>query len=49
MSWKMVEYIHWSKPYLLLLATCGELLSWMLEIWMKNHVVIDGNCNFVNL
>jgi hypothetical protein len=29
------EFIYWPKPYLLLLATCDEMLSWMIEIWMK--------------
>ena len=29
------EFIHWPKPYLLLSATCDEILSWMIEIWMK--------------
>jgi hypothetical protein len=23
------------KPYLLLLATCDEILSWIIEIWIK--------------
>ena len=32
---------------LLLLATCDETLSWMIEIWMKNHLVSDSNCNVV--
>ena len=26
-----------------------ELLSWMIEICMENHLVSDGTCNFVNL
>jgi hypothetical protein len=33
------EFIHWPKPYLLLSATCDELLSWMIEIWINNHLV----------
>ena len=45
----MDEYIHWSKPYLLLSATFDELLPWVIENWMKNHVVRDNNCNTVNL
>ena len=24
-------------PYLLLLATCDDILLWMIEVWMKNH------------
>ena len=45
----MDEFIHWPKPYLLLSATCDEILSWVIEVWMKNHLVSDGNCNTVNL
>ena len=39
MSWIMDEFIHWSKPYLLLSTTCDEMLSWAIGIWMKNHSV----------
>jgi hypothetical protein len=45
----MDEFIHWLKPYLILLATCDEILSWMIEIWMKIHLVGDNNCNIVYL
>ena len=45
----MDEFIHRPKPYLLLSATRDEILSWMIEMWMKNHLVSDGNCNTVNL
>ena len=45
----MDEFIHWQKPNLLLRATCDELLSWMIENWMKNHLVKDSDCNNVNL
>ena len=45
----MDEFIHWPKPYLLLSATCDEILSWMIEIWMENNLVSDSNCNTVNL
>ena len=46
--------IHWRKPILLfssllLSATCGEVLSRMTEICMKNQSVSDCNCNTVNL
>ena len=41
----MDEFIHWPKPYLHLSATCDEILSWMIEIWTKNHFVSDNNCN----
>ena len=44
----MDEFIHWLKPYLLLSATCDEMLSWVIEIGMKNHLVSDSNCNTVN-
>jgi hypothetical protein len=37
------------KPYLRLLATCDEMLLWMIEIWMENHLVSDSNCNTINL
>ena len=30
-SWMMDEFICWPKPYLLLSATCFEILSWMIE------------------
>ena len=33
----------------LLLATCDEILSWMIEIWMKNVLVSGSNCNIVIL
>ena len=45
----MDEFIHWPKPYPLLSATSDEMLSWMIEMWMKNHLVSDSNCNTVNL
>ena len=38
----MDECIHWPKPYLLSSATCDEILSWMIEIWMKSHLVGDS-------
>ena len=28
---------------------CIEVLSWMIEIWMNDHLVSDDNCNIVNL
>ena len=45
----MDEFIHSSQPYLLLLAICDEILSRMIEIWKKNHLVSDSFCNTVNL
>ena len=35
------------KSYLLLLATYDEILSWLIEIWMKNCLVSSSNykCN----
>ena len=32
-----------------LVETCDEILSWVIEIWMKNHLVSDSNCYTVNL
>ena len=49
LSWMIDEFIHWPNPYLLLSATCDNILSWMIEIWMKNHLVGDNNCNTVNI
>ena len=43
------EFIHWPKPYLLLSATCDEILSGMIDIWMRNHLVSESNCSTVNL
>ena len=43
------EFIHWSKPYPFLSATCDKILSWMIEIWMKNHLVCYNTYNTVNL
>ena len=43
----MDEFIHWPKPYLLLAATCDEILSWMIEIWMTNPLVSDSACNTI--
>ena len=33
--WMMDEFIDWPKPYLLLAATYGEILTWMIEMWMR--------------
>ena len=43
----MDEFIHCPKPYLLLSATCDEILSWVFDIWMKNHLASDSICNAV--
>ena len=44
------EFIHWPKPYLLLLATWDEIISWMIDILMKNHLISGSfKCNIVNL
>ena len=45
----MDEFIHWPQPYLLLLATSDEILSWMIENWMKILLVSDSIRNTVNL
>ena len=44
----MDEFIMWPKPYLPL-STTYEIMSWMVEIWMKNHFVGDNNCNIINV
>ena len=44
----MDEFIHFPKPYLLLLAACDEILSWMIEVWIKISFVSDHNYNTVN-
>ena len=43
----MDEFIHWPKSYVLLSSTCDAILSWMNEVWTKNHVASDSNCNTV--
>ena len=48
-TWMMDEFIHRPYPYLLLSATCVEMLPWMIEIWMKTNLVSDSNCNTVDL
>ena len=47
--WMMNEFVHWPKPYLLLSATCDEMLSWMIEVWMELHLLTYHDCNTVNL
>ena len=37
------------ESYFLLSATCDEILSWVIGIWMKSRLVSVGNCNTVNL
>ena len=44
----MDKFAHWPKPDLLLLVTCVEILSWINEVWMENHLVSDDYCNIVN-
>jgi hypothetical protein len=41
----MDEFIDWPTPYFQSLATCDELLVWMIEIRMENHLVSDNTCN----
>ena len=43
----MDEFMRWPKPYLFLLATCDWKLSWVIEIWMKNHLESESNYNSV--
>ena len=46
----MDEFVHWplAKTCIFLFTTCDEILSWMIENWMKHHLVCDNNCNIVN-
>ena len=32
-----------------ILNVCNEILSRMVELWMKNHLVSDKNCNIERL
>ena len=45
----MEEFIQWLKCYLLLSATCDEILSWMIDFWMKISLEHDNNCNTIVL
>ena len=45
----MDEFIRWPKPYLLFSTTCDEILSWVIEMWMKYYLVSDSYCDTVNL
>ena len=47
-GWWMSSSIS-QKKYFFLLTTWDEILSWMIERLIKNHFVIDSNCNTVNL
>ena len=41
--WNILWYIlHRNK-------LCNEILSWDIEVWMKNHLLSDRVCNVVNL
>ena len=41
---------HSNKVWCILHLTFrNEILSWMIENWMKNHLVSDDNHNIVNL
>ena len=37
------------NPYLLSSTTCDEILTWMIEVWMKSLLISDSNCITVNL
>ena len=41
------EFLHSPTPDLLLAAACDEILSWVIEIRMKTHLVRDSNCNSI--
>ena len=49
LSWMKDEFMYWPKPYFLFRTMYDEILSWMIEIWMKIHLVHDNNCNTINL
>ena len=49
MSFMMDVFVHWPKSYFLFSATCDEVLSWMVEIWMKIHLISDGKYSIVDL
>ena len=38
----MEEFIHWLKETFSCTTTCDEILSRMIEIWMKNHLEVAG-------
>jgi hypothetical protein len=40
--WKSLSIGHLSP-------ICDKILLWMIEIWVKNYLVSDSNCNAVNL
>ena len=42
------EFIHWPTPYLLLSRACDEILEWMIEFWMENHMGSNIDYNIVN-
>ena len=46
---KIMEFSHYVeygvKPYLLLSATRDEILSWMIDMYVKIHLVSDSNSN----
>ena len=48
LSRMMDESIQWPKPDLLQSTTCDVILSWMIESWMKNHLVCNNIYNIVN-
>ena len=45
----MDRFIHWPKPYNMLLAISDGILSRVNEIGAKTHLISDGNCNILNL
>ena len=45
--WMMDKFVHQPKPYLILSVTCNTILSWMIKIWMKRHLVTDSICNTI--
>jgi hypothetical protein len=48
LSWMMDEFIHCPKPYLLLSATCDEIVSWTMDEfihWSKPYLLLSATCD----
>ena len=46
---KFMPIIRTKFGVIRILTFCEGILSWMVEIWTKNHLVGDNNCNIVTL
>ena len=45
----MISSIGQIPTFFNLAATTDEILSWVIEIWMKGHLVSENNYNTVDL